>query len=138
MTEEEYRRFLLDRSRTAILTTVRADGRPHVTPIWFDLDGDTLVFTTGENTVKGRNMRRDPRVSLCIDDEEPPFHFVVIEGAAELTAEDPDLLYWATRIGARYMGDERADATRWRVSRWCGLRRRRSSHTRTFPTESDM
>ena len=109
MTEEEYRSFLLQRSRTAILATVRADGRPHVAPIWFDLDGDTLVFMTGENTVKGRNMRRDPRVSLCIDDEEPPFHFVLIEGAAKLTAEDPDLLYWATRIGGRYMGAERAE-----------------------------
>ena len=69
------------------------DGRPHAAPIWFDLDGNTVVFTTGESTVKGRNMRRDARVSLCIDEEEPPFHFVVIEGAADLTAGDPDLLY---------------------------------------------
>jgi PPOX class probable F420-dependent enzyme len=109
MTEEEYRSFLLDRARTASLATVRADGRPHVAPIWFDLDGDTIVFTTGESTVKGRNMRRDPRVSLCIDEEKPPFHFVLIEGTAELTAEDPDLLYWATRLGNRYMGADRAE-----------------------------
>jgi PPOX class probable F420-dependent enzyme len=108
MTEEEYRSFMLDRSRTAVLATVRADGRPHAAPIWFDLDGDTLVFTTGESTVKGRNMRRDPRVSLCIDEEEPPFHFVLIQGTSELTAGDPDLLYWATRIGGRYMGVDRA------------------------------
>jgi PPOX class probable F420-dependent enzyme len=54
-------------------------------------------------------MRRDPRVSLCIDDEVPPFHFVVIEGTAELKAEDPDLLHWATRIGGRYMGQSRAE-----------------------------
>jgi len=109
MTEEEYRGFLLDRSRTAVLATVRADGRPHLAPIWFDLDGDVLVFTTGESTVKGRNMRRDPRVSVCIDEEEPPFHFVLIEGTSEMTAEDPDLLYWSTRIGGRYMGEDRAD-----------------------------
>jgi len=109
MTEEEYRSFLLDGARTAILATVRADGRPHAAPIWFDLDGDTLIFTTGESTVKGRNMRRDPRVSLCIDEEKPPFHFVLIEGTAELTADDPDLLYWATRLGGRYMGAERAE-----------------------------
>jgi PPOX class probable F420-dependent enzyme len=109
MTEEEYRSFLLDRARTASLATVRADGRPHVAPIWFDLDGDTIVFTTGESTVKGRNMLRDPRVSLCIDEEKPPFHFVLIEGTAELTAEDPDLLYWATRLGNRYMGADRAE-----------------------------
>jgi PPOX class probable F420-dependent enzyme len=59
--------------------------------------------------MKGRNMRRDARVSLCVDEEEPPFHFVLIEGAADLTAGDPDLLYWATRIGGRYMGVARAD-----------------------------
>ena len=109
MTAREYENFMLVRARTATLATVRADGRPHAAPIWFDLDGDILVFTTGESTVKGRNMRRDPRVSLCIDDEEPPFHFVVIEGKAELTAEDPDILRWATRIGGRYMGAERAE-----------------------------
>jgi PPOX class probable F420-dependent enzyme len=109
MTDEEYRSFMLDRARTAVLATVRADGRPHAAPIWFDLDGDTLVFTTGESPVKGRNMRRDVRVSLCIDEEEPPFHFVLIEGAADLTAGDPNLLYWATRIGGRYMSAERAD-----------------------------
>ena len=109
MTDEEYRSFMLDGARTAVLATVRADGRPHAAPIWFDLDGDTLVFTTGESPVKGRNMRRDVRVSLCIDEEEPPFHFVLIEGAADLTAGDPNLLYWATRIGGRYMSAERAD-----------------------------
>jgi len=100
---------MLDRARTAVLATVRADGRPHAAPIWFDLDDDILVFTTGENTVKARNMRRDPRVSLCVDEAEPPFHFVAIEGTRELSAGDPDLLYWASRIGGRYMGSDRAD-----------------------------
>jgi PPOX class probable F420-dependent enzyme len=109
MTNEEYRSFMLDLARTAVLATVRADSRPHAAPIWFDLDDKALVFTTGESTVKGRNMRRDPRVSLCIDEEEPPFHFVVIEGTSELTAGDPALLYWATRIGGRHMGADRAD-----------------------------
>lgn len=87
---------------------MRADGRPHVAPIWFDLDGETVVFTSGEGTVKGRDMARDPGVSLCIDYDEPPFHFVMIEGTAELTSGDPDLLYRATRLGGCYMGAERA------------------------------
>ena len=95
-------------ARTATLATVRADGRPHAAPVWFDLDGDTFVFTTGQITVKSRNMLRDPRVTLCIDDN-PPFHFVIIEGTAELTAEDPDLVHWTTRIGGRYMGTKRAE-----------------------------
>ena len=110
MTEEEYREFLLGRARTATLATVRADGRPHAAPVWYDLDGDTFVFMTGENTVKGRNLRRDPRLSLCIDEEEPPFHFVLVEGTAELAADDPELLRWATSIGGRYMGEDRAEA----------------------------
>ncbi len=110
MTNAEYQSFMLDRARTASLATVRADGRPHVAPIWLDLDGDTIVFMTGEDTVKGRNMQRDPRVSLCVDDEQPPFHFVLIEGAAELSADDPDKLYWSTRIAGRYMGEELAES----------------------------
>ena len=109
MTESEYHGFLQDRARTAVLATVRADGRPHVAPVWFDLDGDTFIFTTGQDTVKGRNLLRDPRIALCIEDENPPFHFVIVEGTAELTAEDRDLLHWSTRIGGRYMGAERAD-----------------------------
>ena len=92
MSNDEYTSFMLDRARTAILSSGRADGRPRAAPIWFDLDGSTVVFTTRESTVKGSNMRRDACVSLCIDEEEPPFHFVVIEGAADLTAGDPDLL----------------------------------------------
>ncbi|CAA9478925.1 MAG: FIG01123594: hypothetical protein [uncultured Rubrobacteraceae bacterium] len=110
MTASEYREFLLGSVRTATLATVRADGRPHVAPIWYHLDGETFVFTTGEDTVKGRNMRRDGRVSLCIDDERPPFHFVIVEGVATLTADDPDLLLWATRLGGRYMGENQAEA----------------------------
>lgn len=101
---------MLSTARTASLATVRRDGRPHVAPIWFDLDGDTVVFTTGDNTVKARNIRHDARVSLCVDDEEPPFAFVLVEGVAELLDNAPDLRYWATRIGGRYMGEELADS----------------------------
>lgn len=60
MTAAEVRGFLLSHERTACLATVRADGRPHVVPVWFDLDGDTIVFTMGQASVKAKNMRRDP------------------------------------------------------------------------------
>ncbi|HKH10388.1 MAG TPA: PPOX class F420-dependent oxidoreductase [Rubrobacter sp.] len=110
MTREEYRDFLLGSVRTATLATVRADGRPHAAPIWYHLDGETFVFTTGADTVKGKNLLRDGRVSLCIDDERPPFHFVVVEGVASLADGDPDLLHWATLLGARYMGEDEAEA----------------------------
>ncbi len=100
----ECRAFLAQGTRTGKLATVRTDGRPHVIPVWFELDGDTLVFTTGESSVKAANMRRDARVGLCVDDETPPFAYVQIEGIAQMSAEPAELLHWATRIGGRYMG----------------------------------
>jgi hypothetical protein len=109
MTESEWRRFLGERPRTAKLATVRKDGRPHVAPVWFALDGDDLVFTTGKHTAKGQAIRRDPRVSLCVDDEQPPFAFVIVEGTATLSEDLAELRTWATRIAARYMGEARAD-----------------------------
>lgn len=109
MPEEERRAFLLEGTRTGKLATVRRDGRPHVVPIWFVLDGDDVVLTTGAGTVKGRNIRRDPRVCLCVDDEDPPYAYVMVEGEAQIS-EDPDaLLSWATRLGHRYMGADRAE-----------------------------
>lgn len=110
MTADECREFLLAGTRTGKLATVRKDGRPHVVPIWFDLDGETVVFTTGNDSVKAANIRRDPRVCLCVDDQTPPFAFVQIEGTAVLSDDSDALLYWATRIGGRYMGAELAEA----------------------------
>lgn len=110
MTDAELRSFLTDRPRTAVLATTRADGRPHAAPIWFDVDDDgSLVFMTGADTVKGRTIRRDPRVVLCVDDEAPPFAFATVEGLAEVSEDPDELLRWATRIGGRYMGADRAE-----------------------------
>lgn len=111
MTPDEWRAFLLSGTRTAKLATLRSDGRPHVAPVWFDLDGNELVFMTGRDTVKGKNLLRDPRVMLSVDDEHPPFAFVLMEGlavASELSPEE--LLPWSTRIARRYMGAEQANA----------------------------
>ncbi|HUY79758.1 MAG TPA: PPOX class F420-dependent oxidoreductase, partial [Ktedonobacterales bacterium] len=91
------------------VATVRADGRPHVAPVWFALDGDTIVFNTGEATVKGRNLRRDPRVSISVDDETPPFSFLLIDGTATISSDPDELREWAGRIGGRYMGADRAE-----------------------------
>ncbi len=110
MTKEEYKEFLLEGTKTAKLATVREDGRPHVVPIWFVLDGDNLLFTTSEPSVKAKNMKRDPRVSLSVDDQTPPYSFVTIEGTVSFSKDPEELLYWATRIGGRYMGEDKAEA----------------------------
>jgi PPOX class probable F420-dependent enzyme len=112
MTETEWRAFLLEGPRTGKLATVRPDGRPHVAPIWFDLDdrGDTveLVFTTFASSVKGRNLANDPRVSLCVDDDRPPYSFVVVEGEARMSTDPADLVAWPRRIAERYLGTDKA------------------------------
>jgi PPOX class probable F420-dependent enzyme len=94
--------------RTAKLAVVRADGSPHVAPVWVDLDGDDVIFMTSAESVKGKAILRDPRVSMCWDDERPPFTFVIIAGTAATSADPDELLKWATRIGGRYMGADRA------------------------------
>ena len=105
----EQRAFLLEGTRTGKLATVRKDGRPHVVPVWFVLDGDTLVFTTAETTVKAANMRRDPRVCICVDDETPPYAYLMVEGTAIFSADSEALLDWSTRIAGRYMGEDLAE-----------------------------
>ncbi|MGI9022866.1 MAG: PPOX class F420-dependent oxidoreductase [Acidimicrobiales bacterium] len=109
MSESERLAFLRDPVRPAMLSSVRADGRPHVAPIWYDVDGDLVVFTTGASTVKGRNLQRDPRVALCVHDDQPPYSFVLVEGVAEISDDREALRSWAARIGGRYMGAHRAD-----------------------------
>jgi PPOX class probable F420-dependent enzyme len=112
MTEAEARAFLAaEPPHTGKLATTRLDGRPHVAPIWFALDDDgTIVFTTFEESLKGRTLRRDPRAALCVDDEAPPFSFVTVEGTVEISEDPEELRHWATVIGGRYMGAARAEA----------------------------
>ncbi len=96
-------------ARTAKLGIVRADGSAHVAPVWVDLDGDDLVFMTSADTIKGKALLRDPRVSLCFDDEVPPFAFVTLSGTVEMSTDPAELLLWGTRIGGRYMGPDKAE-----------------------------
>lgn len=110
MTDAECRAFLSAETRTLKVATVRADGRPHLAPVWFVLDGEQIIFTTWQTSAKGINLRRDPRVSLCVDDDTPPFAFVLIEGTVTLSDTTDDLILWATRIAERYMGTENAEA----------------------------
>lgn len=106
---EDVIRFLSTGTRTGKLGYVAADGRPLIAPVWFLVEDGRLIFNTGANTAKGRALQRDPRVVLLVDDEHPPFSFVQVQGTAELSENDPDLRGTATRIAARYMGEQRAD-----------------------------
>ena len=114
MSPDEVLAFACEGSKTGKLAVTRKDGRPHVSPIWFDLDAETgeLVFVTQAESVKGRCIKRDPRVSICVDVQEMPFDFARVDGTATWTPyeDDPDaMVHWATETCRRYVGDERAE-----------------------------
>jgi PPOX class probable F420-dependent enzyme len=109
LSDPAVRDFLSHGTRTGKLAFLAASGRPLVTPVWFVVEDGSLVFNTGQDTAKGRALARDPRVSLCVDLEEPPYAFVQVQGEAELSEDPAELLRTATAIAARYMGADRAD-----------------------------
>src|SRR3954452_9197014 len=104
MSPDEAHSFLLPPPRPGVLATSGAGGRPHAAPVWFDLDGDTIVFNTGASTVKGRNLAANPRATLVVQDDRPPYSFVMVEGTAELISDLEEVRTWAARLGGRYMG----------------------------------
>ncbi|GAA4916494.1 PPOX class F420-dependent oxidoreductase [Streptomonospora salina] len=109
ITDPRVRELLNEGTRTGTLAYTASDGRPLAAPIWFVLEGDTIVFNTGADTAKGRAIARDPRLALVVDVETPPYAFVQVQGVAEVSEDPDELLRTATVIAGRYMGAERAD-----------------------------
>lgn len=93
-------RFLRGR-HVAVLVTLSADGSPVPTPIWYLYRDGVFSFRTAGNAVKTENIRRDPRVGICVQDERPPYKAVIVRGIAEITeAQD-----WLSReIPRHYLG----------------------------------
>ena len=118
MSKAEIAKFLMQGSFTGKLATVKKDGSSHVVPIWFVLDNENnrhkvgnVIFTTGESSAKANNIRQDNRVSICVDDQVPPFSFVTIFGIAKVHPyKQKEVLKWATKIAERYMGKSNAEA----------------------------
>jgi len=113
MSRAEWWDFASSGTRTGMLGLVRANGAPIVTPVWFLLnegpDGDELIFTTVTGSLKGKAIARDGRLCLAVDDQKPPFSYVQFTAEARLTHDHDELLSWATRLGGRYMGADRAE-----------------------------
>lgn len=100
--------FLAAGAPTAHLATVRADGRPHVVPVWFVVDGGELVFVTHSSTVKARNLRRTGYAAVSVDDPHPPFSFALVEGPVTLVDDREQVRRWGEIGAARYVGAEAA------------------------------
>ena len=112
MTKDEIRNFLLQGTLTGKLGTINKNGTTHVVPIWYTLDlENNIVFNTGGESVKAKNISRDNRVRLCVDDQTPLFSFVVLDGIAQIERGQTSEIYkWAKIIAARYMGDDKSEA----------------------------
>ena len=71
--------------------------------------GADIIFTTGSESIKAKNIHRDKRVSICVDDQVPPFSFATIFGTAKIFPyREKEVLKWATKIAERYMGKKNA------------------------------
>ena len=115
MSKKEIEVFLIQGTLTGKLATIKKDGSPHLVPIWFIIDKSNdksnIVFTTSSTSVKAKNIQRDNRVSICVDDQKPPFSFVMIYGIAKIHHCDKNEFFkWATKIAERYVGKSNANA----------------------------
>lgn len=107
MNQEEIREFLMKETFTGKLGTINKDGSSHITPIWYILDENNYItFTTYFKSVKAKNLLRDSRICICVDDQTPPFSFVIVYGVAKVNSKSTDILIWTTKIAERYMGKE--------------------------------
>ena len=125
MSKEEIEKFLMQGTFTGKLATTKKDGSSHVVPIWCVFDSnnndgrvsetekegyDDIIFTTSSGSAKARNIQRENRVSICVDDQTPPFSYVVIYGTARIQhCEQTELFRFATKIAQRYVGKEVAE-----------------------------
>jgi PPOX class probable F420-dependent enzyme len=121
MSEKEIRRFLMQGTFTGKLATIKKDGSSHIVPVWFvlessdkngsdDREEDDIIFTTNGSSVKAKNIEHDKRVSICVDDQTPPFSFVIVYGTAKIYHyRQNDLFRFATKIARRYMGKDDAE-----------------------------
>lgn len=109
MSRSESLAFLAVGTRTGKLATVRRDGRPHVVPVWFTVEGEDLVFNTWHTSLKARNLAAEPRAALVVDYEDPPYGYVLVEGTVEISDDLEEVRRIATIIGGRYMGEDEAE-----------------------------
>jgi PPOX class probable F420-dependent enzyme len=104
-TLSEKARAFLNEKRFAVLATINSDGTPQLTTMWYLLEGNTIVMNTKAGRIKERNIRRDPRIAICVEDG---YNYVTISGTVEMI-DDPEIaqrdIY---RLAVRYDGEEAA------------------------------
>ncbi len=97
---------LLEEKRFGVLATINSDGTAQLSTMWFELQDGEIMMNTKRGRVKERNLRRDPRVSLCIEDG---YRYLTLRGSVTLT-DDPEVSQAdIKRLAIRYHGTEKAE-----------------------------
>jgi PPOX class probable F420-dependent enzyme len=102
---DELQRFL-DEPLIAILATYRRDGSAILSPVWHEWDGSGFNLVVGADDVKAKCLRRDPRASLVVAQQVPPYTGAEMRTDARFT--DDDAIALNTRLATRYLGEAAA------------------------------
>ena len=103
-TLDDKARTFLEQPFVGEVTTLRADGSPHTTVVWVDVDSDEVIFNTAVGRAKERHLRNDPRVSLIVVDPQNSYRWVAVSGKAELTTDGAD--DEIDRLAKKYLGKD--------------------------------
>ena len=96
----------LNEKRFAVLATINKDGTAQQTVMWYELQGDEIMMNTAHGRLKDRNLARDPRISICIEDGQ---RFVTLRGTVTLNDDVETAQADIKRLAARYSGPEQAE-----------------------------
>ena len=99
-------RAFLEQKRFAGLATINRDGTPQLTTMWYELQGDEIMMNTVDGRIKAHNLRRDPRIALCIEDG---YSYITLSGTVRLDDEQAIAQADIQRLATRYRGAEKAE-----------------------------
>ncbi|HMQ31954.1 MAG TPA: PPOX class F420-dependent oxidoreductase [Chloroflexaceae bacterium] len=105
-TLSEQTRAFLEAPRFGVLGTTQSDGTPQLTVMWYELDGDEILMNTTVQRAKAANLRRDPRIALCVEDG---YSYVTLYGTARLVEDQATAQADIHRLAARYHNPAKAD-----------------------------
>ena len=101
---QSVRKIMQDKAYGHVVT-FNADGKPQVTMVWVDVDGDEVLFNTADGRLKPRNLRRDPRVIISVQDRNDPQSYMVFHGKASVTEAGAD--DHIDKLAKRFLGADK-------------------------------
>jgi PPOX class probable F420-dependent enzyme len=102
--KEKQWQFLAENPYVGVLTDLRADGSPHSTIVWVDVEDGKVSFNTARGRAKPAHLERDPRASVLVVDPNDPYKWVAVSGRAELTEDGAD--EQIDKLAKKYLGKD--------------------------------